>query len=403
MNRHQLNIGAYCLQKNARTAKHAREIAECGIDMMVDVPYDKQLLDNLDKYGVHAIVTRVLPGWWGGDGANAGKLSSANPISKYEEAIAKYEDHPAVWGIDLGDEPSALDFPYYGKVFALARNAFKGKVLYLNLYPNYASVCQNTDEQTVNQLGTPTYAEHIEAFCRNVPSDYICYDYYLYAAGVANHYENLRIVADACHRTGRSLWIVLQVNSVYPEKWISVNQLRFQAYSAMAFGAEVITWACYTAGWWDNQVLDKDGEKTQQYEKLKTVNGEIHAFSNEYMRFRNTATGFVGFAKTAEDIQALQNTTCVDSLSTGVFQEVKPQAGKPIVVGQMTSRQSDGSFALFICAADDVQDVSNAENLVTFRCDAFKVRAVGAPLTQNADGSYSLALKSCQGALVIAE
>ncbi|MBQ7915173.1 MAG: hypothetical protein IJ315_00110, partial [Firmicutes bacterium] len=71
------------------------------------------------------------------------------------------------------------------------------------------------------------------------------------------------------------MWIVLQVNSKHKEEWISENNLRFQAYTAMAFGAENIIWACYTAGWWHNQVLDEKGEKTQQYEKLKKVNGEI--------------------------------------------------------------------------------------------------------------------------------
>ena len=31
----------------------------------------------------------------------------------------------------------------------------------------------------------------------------------------------------------------------------------------MAFGAENIIWACYTAGWWQaNQVLDSQGNKT---------------------------------------------------------------------------------------------------------------------------------------------
>ena len=44
----------------------------------------------------------------------------------------------------------------------------------------------------------------------------------------------------------------------------------------MAFGAENIIWACYTAGWWSNQVVDENGEKTQQYAKMQKINDCVH-------------------------------------------------------------------------------------------------------------------------------
>ena len=276
MDRSRLNIGAYILQPYARTEQHVKDIADCGIDFMTCVQNDRAMLDLFRKYHVGAIVSGVVPGWWGGDGDNAGQLSKRNPMSSYEKAAAGFKDHPAVWGIDIGDEPSALDFPYYGKVFERVDQLFPNQFPYLNLYPNYASVSQNTAEQTVNQLGTRTYQEHIAEYIKHVPADYLCYDFYLYSINVHQAYENLRTVADACLGAGRSMWIVLQVNSNNKDKWISENELRFQAYTAMAFGAENIIWGCYTAGWWYNNVLDDKGNKTQQYDKLKRVNAEIH-------------------------------------------------------------------------------------------------------------------------------
>ena len=68
-------------------------------------------------------------------------------------------DHPAIWGIDTGDEPSALDFPYYGEVLKFVNKAFPKQFPYLNLYPNYAFVAKNSAQQTVNQLGAATYAK----------------------------------------------------------------------------------------------------------------------------------------------------------------------------------------------------------------------------------------------------
>ena len=403
MDRSRLNIGAYTLRETSRTEQHVRDIADCGIDFMVCVPDDRAMLDRFQKYGIGAIVTGVLPPWWGGEGEDAGTLHEQHPIEKYYAAAKTFQDHPAIWGVDIGDEPSALDFPYYGEVFQKVQELFPNQFPYINLYPNYASVSENNATQTVNQLGTPTYAEHIQKFYENVPSDYICYDYYLYSAGVERHYENLRIVADACRRTGRSLWIVLQVNSKDKDKWITTNQLRFQANSALAFGAENIIWACYSRAWWFNQVLTDEGEKTQQYDRLKQVNAEIRALAKSYMRFRNVATHFLGFRQNPQDLSALTNTTLLEKLSTAVFKDLQSADGSGLVVGEMAPRTPDGSAALFLCAADDPLDEHPAQRKVTFRCAPNRpVTAIGAPLERQPDGSYVLTLSSCGGALVIA-
>ena len=169
MPKDRLVIGAYILQPYAQTEAHIRDLAACGLDLIVNLaPKDRSVLDLLPRYGIGAILCGVMPGWWGGDGENAGRLRLTNPPERYREAAARYLDHPTVWGIDIGDEPSALDFPYYGEVAELVSELIPGPVPYLNLYPNYASVAANTHQQTVNQLGTRTYGEHIESYLRNV-------------------------------------------------------------------------------------------------------------------------------------------------------------------------------------------------------------------------------------------
>ena len=101
MDRSRLNIGAYILQPYARSEAHIKDIADCGIDFIVCMQDDRTALDLFEKYGVGAILTGVVPGWWGGDGSNAGKLSTLNTMDKYTDAAAAWEDHPAVWGIDI--------------------------------------------------------------------------------------------------------------------------------------------------------------------------------------------------------------------------------------------------------------------------------------------------------------
>ena len=404
MDRNRLNVGVYHLKPYARTEAHVKDLADCGIDFVVCMDNDRPALDLLHKYGVGAIVSGIVPGWWGGDGNNAGTMAAVNTMDKYEAAAASFEDHPAIWGIDVGDEPSALDFPHYGRVIDYVNRAFPNQLAYLNLYPNYASVSQNNARETVNQLGTATYAEHIRRYCECVPSDYLCYDFYLYSINVTKHYENLRVVADACRDTGRSMWIVLQVNSNKPAEWMSENNLRFQAYTSMAFGAENIIWACYTAGWWHNQVLDGEGNKTQQYDKLKKINAEIRTIAEEYMKYRRVSTHFVGFEGHGDMAAVKQD--AIPSLSTGVFFDVKADNGAPLVVGEMVNRKGDGSTALMICAADDPRETDPKEYNITFRAPNRCVRALGGDgyktVTDLGDGVYAVAVKSNEGVLITA-
>lgn len=407
MDRSRINIGTYYLKEYARTEAHVKDLRDGGIDFVISMQAsDRAVLDLLAKYGVGCVVNDVLPNWWGGDGAQAGQLHRINPMERYEAGAAAFQDHPAIWGVDIGDEPSALDFPYYGRVYSKVNAMFPHQFTYLNLYPNYASVSQNNAVETVNQLGTPTYAEHIAAYCQHVPADYLCYDFYVYNCNLPKMYDNLRIVADACRDTGRSMWIVLQVNSYRPEVFISENELRFQAYTALAFGAEVITWACWTAGWWSNQVLDDKGEKTEQYEKLKAVNAELHALSEMYMKYRRTQTHFVGFAGTSWLGDLAQ--TNEDAVNTGVFRDVRALDGAPVVVGEMVGRHDGAKKALFIAAADDPYDAHPQDRTVTFTVDPERtVTAYSGqgrvPVVRDADGVCTVTLSPCGGVLITAD
>ena len=411
MDRNRLNIGVYHLKPYARTEAHIKDLADCGIDFVICMDSkDRAALDLFHKYGVGAIVSDVVPLWWGGNGVGSGKMHTINTLDKYEAAAASFVDHPAIWGIDIGDEPSALDFPHYGKVFDCVNRLFPNQFPYLNLYPNYASVSHNTAEETQCQLGTATYEEHIQRYCENVPADYLSYDFYCFdhnlrVIGVTKHYENLRVVADACLRTGRSMWIVLMVNSHDPDVWMTENNLRFQAYTSMAFGAENITWACYTAGWWSNQVLDGEGNKTQQYDKLKKINAEIRTLADEYMKYRRVSTHFVGF-EGHPDMTAVKQ-DAIASLSTGVFFDVKADNGAPLVVGEMVNRKGDGSVALMVCAADDPRETDPKEYNITFRAPNRYIRALGGngykTVTDLGGGVYAVAVKSNEGVLITAK
>ena len=402
MDKTKLNIGAYYLKPYAQTEKHVKEVKECGIDFIVDLDYNLETLDWFEKYNLGAIVQDIIPRWVGGNGANAGTMKTQYPLTMYEAGAKNYQNHPAIWAVDICDDPSAVEFPYLSEVLEKTEKLFPKQWRYINLYPNYAQVAVNSSEQTISQLGTATYEEHIEKYCQQIPLDYICYDFYMYSINVALAYENLRIVSKACLETGREMWIVLQVNSLYPEIWISENQLRFQAYSAMAFGARNIIWACYTKGWWNNQVLDEQGNKTQQYAKLQKVNFELKRIGDEYSKYRRAATHFLGFTNDDEDLAEIKQAP-ISRLDTGVFTDVHTD-GK-FLVGQMSNIEK-GEYALMVVAADNWSGDVPKTNKLYFKANGRKVTVFSGkgeiPLEKE-NGYYVLELTSCEGALITAK
>ena len=418
MDRSKLLIGAYSFNKPVHDEPHVRDLKECGIDFVLGVnAKDRDTLDLLAKYGIGSIAGGVLPGWWGGNGSNAGKMRTSRPKGIYEAQLAEYVtslDHPAIWMLNLCDEPSALDLPYLGEVCDLVAARAPKTPAYLNLYPNYASVSKNTGDETRNQLGTKTYAEHIDVYCRTVPLDYISYDFYVYTPSMKRRpslyrqmYDNFNIVADSCRRTGRSFWYIPQVNSHNAKDFepTTRNRLRFQAYTAMAFGAESISWACWMPGWWTNNVLTAAGEKTAQYERLKTVNEELHRFGPLYMRYRSTTTHYVGFAAT-NGFETL-GVPLLDVLDTAWFRDLHTLESTPLVVGEMSPRvKGDGSRALFVVASGDPFDYAPAVRTLVFsvpqeRCvEAFGPQGP-VELDREIDGSYYMRIAENSAVMLV--
>ena len=405
--RKRLLIGTYCIAPYARDEAHVRDMKECGIDYLCAAPADPVLLDNCAKYGIGVFANGILPGWWGGDGDNAGGYEKNAPLSKIRDAAAAFADHPAIWGIDAGDEPSAVDFPHYGKTLALAEELFPGKFIYLNLYPNYASVAENTGAQTRSQLGVPTYSDYIDAYMEHVKNDYLCLDNYEFAAGIGRFYPNLKVAADACLREDRDFWMVIQVNSSKPDVWLSKDQLRHQAFTCMAYGAVALNWACWTAGWFHNEVLDGTGAKTEQYEKLKAVNGEIRALEPLYMAYRNTGTVFLGAKEAADEAVLESGTPVVGTYSNAAFLDVRAGDGCVFALGDMKARENRGSGAGLFFA--DVTDTEFPEKPAGTRSFTFRLAPGYRPILagdaeiSEADGVYTAVCPAYAGVMLAAE
>ena len=147
---------------------------------------------------------------------------------------------------------------------------------------------------------------------------------------------------------------------------------------------------------------DKNGNKTEQYDKLKRVNAEIHRLGEPYMKYRNVSTVFVGFDGT-EWLKNV-NQKSVRGFNGGAFSGVSAVGDQPLVVGHMVKRDGSRGEALFICLADDPYDEDTKTQTIVFRTNGKKVKAIGnkgnVKLKWNKKGFYTMKMKSNDGVLI---
>lgn len=401
-------------------AEKAGEIAAafkaCGFDVPTCIrAADTRMLDAMCTNGVGAIVNRAVPYWFGGDGSKAGKMHELHPRAEYEKALAAPLAHPAIVGYDLVDEPNALDFPYIGEIVALIQSARPEMFIWVNLYPNYALADTNTGNQKASQLGTPSYREYIDAYCRNVPLDYISYDHYTFyddpemtRLKSSRYYGNMKVVADACRRTDRSFWFIAQACSRKSSapKFLSQNNLRFQAYSSLAFGCECISWANFLQGWWTNNLYRADGVRTEMYEKVRLMNKEIRRFEPSFWPYRSFQTVLVGFDADRTELAKYDIKPACD-YSDGYFRRIRATDGSRLVVGGMVpKKRSNHARAALVFGADDIADTERSTHTVNFSAYG-PVRAVGpngnVVLNRLGENDYSLSLKDNDCVLLVVD
>lgn len=333
----EFHIGTYCLQTNARTESQAKDMKDCGIDIVFGVDNDRNLLDLFSAYGIYAAVSGVVPGWFGGRGENAGQMHRINKKEDYINGVHAFVDHPAILGIDIGDEPSSADFPYYGKIVQLMKELLPGKFLYLNLYPSYGMLAVNSKAQREKELGVTSYDQYIAAYGKNIDLPYLSFDHYVYSSEKDLFFSDLSTAASFCKANNKKLFVVIQVNSHEEGVFLSEEQLCFQAFGAMAYGAATVSWGCYSAGWWYNNVLDADGNKTEQYRKLKKINHKMKALAVEYIKYKWIATERIN-SGSASEFDVFKGISATKDVLLGKFE--KEEGKKAIFVSLMDYQDS---------------------------------------------------------------
>jgi hypothetical protein len=192
-----------------------------------------------------------------------------------EKAAAIMRDVPGFFGYVLQDEPSADEIKKRQYEIELLKKADNTHYFYLNLHPYYT-------DWILKYTKTKTYQEYLEAAsvtsCQQISFDY----YPITKKGIRDGwYNNIEMVRQQSLKIHKPFWgFVLSVpHADYPQP--TIESLRLQVYSNLAYGAQAIQYFTY---WtppaerindYHNGPIDQNGNKTKTYYLVQQMNQEL--------------------------------------------------------------------------------------------------------------------------------
>ncbi len=347
----RLQIGTYWVR--LADPEHLTEIKDCGFDFVWQPPGGAENLKNfydaglgvMEFIGEMFIPTRLSE-----------ECVTPEGLAEYDRILdGNWEEtYPAVWGFYQMDEPSAAMFDIIKKNGSILKKHMPGMTHIINLFPSTAA------EFALGGEGNDPidYETYINVFADPEAFDMICYDHYMYGspAGFVGAIKNLITVSETSERKGMDFWVIL---AVYGDSGpLTTEELKLQAYTAMAYGVENISYACWTAdGWGSSSVLTKSGGKTVTYGRLKETVADLKAFSPVYMKYSHKSSALlIGsnyYNQTdmfpPQQYARIAETHGPDSLGSSKFTSVSVSDNEFAIAGlfeKKTGRDGEGLFII---------------------------------------------------------
>jgi hypothetical protein len=257
------------------------------------------------------------------------KMSDQEIDATIKATVDKCKNSPAVIGYFITDEPGVQKFPALGKAVAAVRKYAPGKIPYINLYPDYATL----GNPNMSQLGTKNYTEYLEHFVKEVKPDFISYDNYRIIASndlkdpkpAESYWKNLLEVRRVAQEHNLPFWNIVCSNQIRPHTVPpSPANLQLQAFTTLASGAECLTWFTYYGGTaYRYAPVEDDGNRTATWSYLKMVNEQTQVLGRKLKGMKSTGVYFTAPAP-AEGLPSLpgkliKSVKCETPLMIGEF------------------------------------------------------------------------------------
>jgi hypothetical protein len=301
-----------------------RQIRECGFNLAGFVKPDA--LETVRKARLKAIVfdasTHV--------GDAEAQLDEKEIGRRVKALVKRAAKHKAAFGYYLRDEPGAGIYPGLKKWADAYRKVDPDSLLYINLFPNYASS---------QQMQVPSYAQYLESYVQTVRPKFISYDHYALMDDGSlrtGYFANLEAVRATALRHQIPFWNIVLSNAHFHYAEPSDGGLRFQLYTTLAYGGRGISYFTYltpSAGNYRLAPIDQFGNRTPTWHMLRNVNLQLHCLGPVYLKLRSiNVFHHPDIPEGCSGIQTsrwLEDTIRGDNLLIGEFEGVN---GQPFVM-----------------------------------------------------------------------
>ena len=299
-----------------------RAMAECGVNSVAFVP--EHALDLCHRLGLKAIVfhPRLTPPRWND------RFQSRSALEELPELVKHVNDHPAVMGYHLKDEPGVDQYAELGKAVEAVRRLAPGKWPYVNLLPGMGR----------------DYDVYLEEFVKQCNPTVLSYDNYPLTqdGGFSyGYWANIAQVRNAAVRHGLPFWTIMLTAAHWNYAEPTPVTLRLQAYGALAYGARGIAYYKFISrelpildapdlGNWRGAPLDEFGARTQAWGWVQNLNRGVQKLGPTLLKLRSDVAYHVG--EPPEQNRGIGEDTLV----------AKMGAGDAFVIGDFT-HEEDGS------------------------------------------------------------
>jgi len=258
-------------------------------------------LDLAKKYGLKAqIISRLF---------KPENLNNPSNLALINNLIAKIKNHPALDSYHLTDEPGTSGMSAWLPLYNYLKQKDPKHPGYINIFPTYANgqqlgvttplsltdpdwYSENLEGSQANSLTIGNYNAYLKMYIEKINPKLISYDHYHFLKNGVDgpqYFLNLALIRNAAVRTGIPFLNIVQACTIEPTwRLVNENEMRWLAYTTMAYGGRGISWFVY---WGPTAYggLYQEGKRMPLADFAANVNKDITILGPELIKLNSTA------------------------------------------------------------------------------------------------------------------
>jgi hypothetical protein len=262
----------------------ARQMADGGFNLVVCNSMEE--LDNAQRYGLRA----QFPGHWS-------YLPTQQP--ELDAVIDQVRNHPAFYAYTVRDEPNVSDFADVARVVGRLRERDPSHLAMVNLFPNTAS---NAYLGTTGGDLVTSYNSYLNQYVATVQPSLLSYDHYPFkpTSDSGEYLHNLAMVRSTAQQAGVPFMQIVQACSwdASMARVPTGDEMRFQVYSTLAYGAQGISYYLYTYPGHVGGMALPDGTPTELYTAVTPLNHEFVKIASQTQGLKCIGDYIEGYSTT---------------------------------------------------------------------------------------------------------